>query len=174
MQANVKLVSYPLNLPLSSLIHWRSQRTKSLPVSLIQGHTTVTGTVSFLSASHLLAAHHKCWKTVMSQFVKKYNNLQGMWVQLLGWDNPWRRKWQLTPALLPGKPRGQRSLAGYSPWSLKRVGHDLATKHKIEYRCRWLHVEICKYLCYLLALRKLSILRKDNKIKFPINMYSNM
>ena len=32
---------------------------------------------------------------------------------------PWRRKWQSTPVLLPGKSRGQRSLVGYSPWSLK-------------------------------------------------------
>ena len=29
---------------------------------------------------------------------------------------PWRRKWQSTPALLPGKSHGQRSLIGYSPW----------------------------------------------------------
>ena len=28
---------------------------------------------------------------------------------------PWRRKWQPTPAFLPGKSHGQRSLAGYSP-----------------------------------------------------------
>ena len=41
---------------------------------------------------------------------------------------PWRRKWHPTPALLPGKPHGQRSLAGYSPWGLKRVRYDLATK----------------------------------------------
>ena len=32
---------------------------------------------------------------------------------------PWRRKWQLTPAFLPGKPYGQRSVVGYSPRSLK-------------------------------------------------------
>ena len=36
---------------------------------------------------------------------------------------PWRRKWQPTPVLLPGKSHEQRSLAGYSPWGL-RVGHD--------------------------------------------------
>ena len=29
---------------------------------------------------------------------------------------PWRRKWQLTPVLLPGESHGQRSLAGCSPW----------------------------------------------------------
>ena len=28
---------------------------------------------------------------------------------------PWRRKWQSTPVLLPGKSHGQRSLVGYSP-----------------------------------------------------------
>ena len=28
----------------------------------------------------------------------------------------WRRKWQPTPVLLPGKSNGRRSLAGYSPW----------------------------------------------------------
>ena len=31
----------------------------------------------------------------------------------------WRRKWQPTPVLLPGKSHGQRSLIGYSPWGHK-------------------------------------------------------
>ena len=31
----------------------------------------------------------------------------------------WRRKWQSTPAPLPGKSHGQRSLIGYSPWGRK-------------------------------------------------------
>ena len=31
----------------------------------------------------------------------------------------WRRKWQSTPVLLPGKSHGQRSLVGYSPWGRK-------------------------------------------------------
>ena len=30
-------------------------------------------------------------------------------------QSPWRRKWQATPILLPGKSPGQRSLAAYSP-----------------------------------------------------------
>ena len=42
---------------------------------------------------------------------------------------PWRRKWQSTPVLLPGKSHGQRSLVGYSPWGSQRVGHDWATSH---------------------------------------------
>ena len=32
---------------------------------------------------------------------------------------PWRRKWQPTPLLLPGKSHGWRSLVDYSPWGLK-------------------------------------------------------
>ena len=32
---------------------------------------------------------------------------------------PWRRKWQSTSVLLPGKSHGQRSLVGYSPWDCK-------------------------------------------------------
>ena len=43
---------------------------------------------------------------------------------------PWRRKWQPTPALLPGKSHGQRSLAGCSPWGHRGVGHALATKQQ--------------------------------------------
>ena len=32
---------------------------------------------------------------------------------------PWRRKWQPTLVLLPGKSHGWRSLVGYSPWGRK-------------------------------------------------------
>ena len=32
---------------------------------------------------------------------------------------PWRRKWQPTRILLPGKFHGQRSLEGYNPWDCK-------------------------------------------------------
>ena len=43
---------------------------------------------------------------------------------------PWRRKWQPIPVFLLGKFHGQRSPVGYSPWSCKRVEHDLATKQQ--------------------------------------------
>ena len=32
---------------------------------------------------------------------------------------PWKRAWLPTPVFLPGKFRGQRSLAGYGPWGCK-------------------------------------------------------
>ena len=38
---------------------------------------------------------------------------------------PWKKKWQSTPVLLPGKSHGHRTLAGYSPWGHERVGYDL-------------------------------------------------
>ena len=41
--------------------------------------------------------------------------MQEMWVQSLGWEDPWRRKWQPTPVFLPGESHGQRRLAGFSP-----------------------------------------------------------
>ena len=42
----------------------------------------------------------------------------------------WRRKWQSMPEFFPGKFHRQRSLAGFSPWSCKRVRRDLATKQQ--------------------------------------------
>ena len=47
----------------------------------------------------------------------------------------WRRQWQPTPLLLPGKSHGQRRLVGYSPWG-RKVGHDWATSLKYD----WGHI----------------------------------
>ena len=44
---------------------------------------------------------------------------QEAWVQSLGPEDPWRRKWQPMPVFLPGEFHGQRSLVGYSPQGLK-------------------------------------------------------
>ena len=41
---------------------------------------------------------------------------------------PWKRKWQPIPVFLPEKSRGQRSLAGYSPWGCMQKSHNLMTK----------------------------------------------
>ena len=35
---------------------------------------------------------------------------------------PWRRPWRPPPVFLPGESRGQRGLAGYSPWGHKESG----------------------------------------------------
>ena len=36
-------------------------------------------------------------------------------------EQEWRKQWQPTPVLLPGKSHGRRSLVGYSPWGLKEL-----------------------------------------------------
>ena len=59
------------------------------------------------------------WLSLAAQMVKHLSTMQETRVWSLGWEDPWRRKWQSTPVLLPGKSHGQRSLIGYSPWSCK-------------------------------------------------------
>ena len=46
---------------------------------------------------------------------------------------PWRRKWQPTPVLLPGKSYGRRSLVGYSPWDHK----ELDTTQQLHWMNEW-------------------------------------
>ena len=48
---------------------------------------------------------------------------QDIWVQSQVGKIPWRRAWQPTPVLLPGKGHRERNLVDYSPWNC-RVGHD--------------------------------------------------
>ena len=63
---------------------------------------------------------------------------------------PWKRKWQPTLVFLPGKSHGKRTLAGYSPWGHRRVGHHLATKQYL-----W-NVYCCVSGTVLKALSKLT------------------
>ena len=52
--------------------------------------------------------------------VKNLPAKQETLVGSLSWEDPLeRRKWQPTPAFLPGKSHGQRSLVVYSPWDGK-------------------------------------------------------
>ena len=55
----------------------------------------------------------------MAQRVKRLSTMRETQVQALGWEDPWRRKWQSTPVVLPGKSHGQRRLVGYSLWDRK-------------------------------------------------------
>ena len=51
--------------------------------------------------------------------VKHLLSMQETWVQSLGQEDPLKKGTATTPALLPGKSHGQRSLIGYSPWGRK-------------------------------------------------------
>ena len=57
--------------------------------------------------------------SLVAQMVKHLSTMWETQVQSLVGKIPWRRKWQSTPVLLPGKPHGQRSLVGYSPRGCK-------------------------------------------------------
>ena len=48
-------------------------------------------------------------------------------MRFLGWEDPWRRKWQPTPVSLPGEPQGQRR-GQVTVQGIAQVGHDSATK----------------------------------------------
>ena len=50
---------------------------------------------------------------------------------------PWRRKWQHTPAFLPGESYGQRSLAGYSPEGHKESDMTEVTEHICTCACTY-------------------------------------
>ena len=62
--------------------------------------------------------------SLVAQMVKLLPAMPGFdpWVGKI----PWRRKWQPTPLLLPGKSHGRRSLVGSSPWG-RWVGHNWVT-----------------------------------------------
>ena len=54
--------------------------------------------------------------SIVGQLVKNLPAMQETQVRVLGWEDPWRRKWQPDPVFWPGEFHGQRSVAGYSPW----------------------------------------------------------
>ena len=56
--------------------------------------------------------------------IKNTPAMQETWVQSLVPEESLEKEMATTPAFLPGESHGQRSLAGYSPWGRKRVGHD--------------------------------------------------
>ena len=84
--------------------------------SLLQHHTSKA---SILWHSALFMVRHShpymtTWKTItlnILTFVGKVTSL--LFICCLGWS--WRKQWHPTPALLPGKSHGRRSLVGHSP-----------------------------------------------------------
>ena len=75
-----------------------------------------------------LAKLRDFWQRICLQMQK----MQERRVQCLGQEDPWRRKWQPAPLFLPGKPYGQRSLMGYSPWDHKESDATEHTQHKLR------------------------------------------
>ena len=59
--------------------------------------------------------------SLVTQMIKSLPAVQETWVQSLGQEDPWRRKWLPIPVFLPGEFYGHKSLAGYSPWGHKEL-----------------------------------------------------
>ena len=60
----------------------------------------------------------KYWSFSFSIIPPNVHSGFSLWPRFDPWVGKtlWRRKWQSTPVLLPGKSHGRRSLVGYSPW----------------------------------------------------------
>ena len=67
--------------------------------------------------------------SLVAQMVKRLPTMQETQVRSLGQEDPWRRKWQPTPVLLPGKSHGWRRLVGYCPWGRE----ELDTTERLHY-----------------------------------------
>jgi len=65
----------------------------------------------------LAASQMVPWKRIHLPMQKTQETGFNSWVGAI----PWSRKWPHTLVFLPGKFHGQRSLAGYSPWSCKEL-----------------------------------------------------
>ena len=59
--------------------------------------------------------------TSVAQMVKHLPAMRETRVRFLGGEDPLKKEMatQPTPAFLPGKSHGQRSMVGYSPWGCK-------------------------------------------------------
>ena len=66
-----------------------------------------------ISSSHLVKEHEKICTN-----------------EALAAAKSWRRQWQPTPVLLPGKSHGRRSLVGRSPWGRKES--DIAAAKSLQ------------------------------------------
>ena len=79
--------------------------------------------------SFILAGYRRIWGSPGGPVVKNLQPMQESFCQCrrlkrLGFNSwlrwiPWRREWQPTQVLLPGKFHGWRSKVGYSPWGWK-------------------------------------------------------
>ena len=54
--------------------------------------------------------------SLVAPMVKNLPTMQGTWFDPWVGKIPWRREWQPSSVLLPGKSHGRRSLVGCSPW----------------------------------------------------------
>ena len=65
--------------------------------------------------------------SLVAQMVKRLSTMRETWFDPWVGKIPWRRKWQSTPGLLPGKISWTEEPGRLQSTGLQRVGHDCAT-----------------------------------------------
>ena len=68
--------------------------------------------------TRFLTLYVSIWASLVVQTIKNLPAMQEIWVQSLGRNIPWRRKWLPTPEFLPGF-HGRGAWKGFSPWGCK-------------------------------------------------------
>ena len=121
-----------------------SLKTRKNWVKLPAGPVTAYEVYSSLDTVKRLPWWLRWWSVCLQFRTPVFNP----WVKKM----PWRRKWQPTPVLLPGKFHGKGSLVSYSPWG-RRVGHNWATSLQelfgilcLSYTLNWQNVVCPSYL----------------------------
>ena len=61
------------------------------------------------------------WSSLVAQMVKSLPAMGETWVRYLGQEDPLEKEMATHSSILAGKPHGQRSLVGYSPWGHKEL-----------------------------------------------------
>ena len=96
--------------------------------------------------------------SLVAHTVKNLPSVQETWIWSLVGKIPWRREWLPIPVLLPRQSRGQRSLAGYSPWGCKKSGTtECARTEPLEKLSVWLFFsQITEILFWIAYIDKLE------------------
>ena len=99
---------------------------------------------------HLLVyTMYNIWTFLVAQMVKHLSTMWETRVWSLGWEDPWRRKWQPTPVLLPGKSHGWSSVV----WGCKES--DTTERLHFMYNIYKWHIAI---LCLIAILSLIAVL----------------
>ena len=109
---------------------------------------------------HLLQAYFLSGKASACQCSRYTKCGFDFWVGKI----PRRREWKPTTVFLPGKPHGQRSLVGYSPWGRKE-----AAKSSLNFiaKSNWAHTTYTSLLLVSVAKSVAHYLKKTNKQTNP-------
>ena len=89
--------------------------------------------------------------SLVAESVRNPPTMQETCVLFLSWEDPLEKGMQTIPVFLPWQSHGQRSLAGYSPWTQKESDTTEHTHiHNDTYPSLWYHTEYStalKVLC---------------------------